>query len=210
MKYFGQKNGGVILDDGNYNGPKSSLYLCCSSRKRTVSVSSISFEEYELRRKKFSKIFVSSFLPKNTDNEKNLTSFLGQNVSYKTLVHFTKPWTQYSVSVLRYRGSNMKNSQKYRFFKNYAFWSVFFFDTPEVTKIVRPKVLQIFHAPNCTCWHRELDQKDFPFFRVPQCRARLKRPPFSFFDIEAFFKKKSPEGPTGAPIRFNFCVFREL
>ena len=64
---FWQKNEGVILDDGNFVGPKSSLYLCCSSRKRTVSVSFISFEKYELRmRKKFSKtFFVISFAQKH-------------------------------------------------------------------------------------------------------------------------------------------------
>ena len=47
-----------------------------------------------------------------------LTSFLGYNVAYETLVQFTKPWTLYLVSLLRYRELNMKNSQKYRFFKN--------------------------------------------------------------------------------------------
>ena len=39
LKFFWQKNEGVILYDGNFVGPKSSLYLCCSSRKRTVSTS---------------------------------------------------------------------------------------------------------------------------------------------------------------------------
>ena len=69
--FLTKKNEGVILDDGNIVGPKSSLYLCCSSQKRTVSVSFISFEKYELRmRKKFSKNFSSSFLPKNTKYEK--------------------------------------------------------------------------------------------------------------------------------------------
>ena len=85
MKYFKKKNKGVILDDGNFVGPKRSLYLCCSSRKRTVSVSFISFEKYELRMRKN----LSSFLPKNTENEKKLTSFLDQNIAYKTLVQFT-------------------------------------------------------------------------------------------------------------------------
>ena len=68
IEVFWQKNEGVILDDGNFFDPKSSLYLCCSSRKRTVSVSFISFEKYELRmRKIFSKNFLSLFLPKNTE-----------------------------------------------------------------------------------------------------------------------------------------------
>ena len=61
--------------------------------------------------------FLSSFLPKNTKYETKLTSFLNQNIAYKTLVQFTKTWTLYLVSVLRYRGSTMKSSQNYRFFK---------------------------------------------------------------------------------------------
>ena len=71
LKFFWQKNEGVILDDGNFVGPKSSLYLCCFSRKRTISVSFISFEKYELgMRKIFSEKLLSSFLPKNTKYEK--------------------------------------------------------------------------------------------------------------------------------------------
>ena len=71
-KFFWQKNEAVILDDGNFVGPKSSLFLCCSSRKRTVSVSFISFEKYELgMRKNFSKVFLSSFLPKTSSMKKN-------------------------------------------------------------------------------------------------------------------------------------------
>ena len=50
--------------------------------------------------------------------KKFLTSILSQNVAYETLVQLTKPWTLYSVSVQRYRGSKMKNSQKERFFGN--------------------------------------------------------------------------------------------
>ena len=73
LKFFWQKNEGVILDDGNFVGPKSSLYLCCFSRKRTISVSFISFEKYELgMRKYFSEKFLSSFLPKNTKYEKKI------------------------------------------------------------------------------------------------------------------------------------------
>ena len=70
-KLFWQKNEGVIHDDGNFVSPKSSLYQCCSSRKRTVSVSFISFEKYELRmrKKNFEKV-LSSVLPKNTKYEK--------------------------------------------------------------------------------------------------------------------------------------------
>ena len=47
-----------------------------------------------------------------------LTSFLGQNVANKTLVQFSNSWTMYLVSVLRYGGSKMENTRKFRFFKN--------------------------------------------------------------------------------------------
>ena len=108
-----------ILDDGNFVGPKSSLYLCCSSRKRTVSVSFVSFEKYDLpMRKNFSNFFCSFFAQKHRVWKKNLTLFFGQKVAYKTLVQFTKPWTLYLVSVSRCRGSKMKTSQKKRFFKS--------------------------------------------------------------------------------------------
>ena len=53
-------------------GPKSSLYLCCSSRKRTVSVSFISFEKYELRmKKKIFEYFFVLFCPKTPSMKKN-------------------------------------------------------------------------------------------------------------------------------------------
>ena len=113
--YFWQKNEGVILDDGNFVGPKSSLHPCCFSRKRMVSVSFISFEKYEQQMRNFFDIF-SIFFAQKTSMEK-LTSFLGQNAAYETLVQFTKPWTLYIVSVLRYRGSKMKNTQKSRYHK---------------------------------------------------------------------------------------------
>ena len=65
MNYFWQKNEGVILDDGTFVDRISSLCLCCFSRKRTVSVSFISFEKYELRmRKNFSKKFFVLFFAK--------------------------------------------------------------------------------------------------------------------------------------------------
>ena len=49
IMYFWQKNERVIFDDGNFEGQKSSLYPCCFSRKRMVSVSFFSFEKYELQ-----------------------------------------------------------------------------------------------------------------------------------------------------------------
>ena len=77
-------------------------FRCLSSVLRNMS--------YELE-KKFD-IFLC-FFGKKIKYEKNfLTLFLCQNVAYETLVQFTKPLTMYSVSALRYRGSNMKSSQK--------------------------------------------------------------------------------------------------
>ena len=68
----------------------------------------------------------------------------------------------------------------------------FFFDTPEVTKIVLPKVLQNFQmTPNCTCWPKELNQKGFP--RNIQYRTRPKGPPFSFSALRDFVWKKFPQ-----------------
>ena len=75
LKFFWQKNESVVLDDGNFVGPKSSLYQCCSSRKRTVSVSVLRNMNYE-REKVFRKNFCP-FFPKNTKYEKKLTSFFG-------------------------------------------------------------------------------------------------------------------------------------
>ena len=44
-----------------------------------------------------------------------------------------------------------------------AFRQCFFFDTPEETKIVLLKVIKRFmKTPNCTCWPKELNQKDLP------------------------------------------------
>ena len=65
----------------------------------------------------FEKFFVFFFAQQHRVWKNILTSFLGQTVAYKTLVQFTKPWTLYSVSVVRYRGSKMKNSQKSVFSK---------------------------------------------------------------------------------------------
>ena len=81
-------------------------------------------------RKKFHLLSIS-FLHKKTSMKKNLTVYLGQSVPYETLVQFTKPWTLYSVSVLRYRGSKVKNNRKVRFFKTFLQkdpWSQIFFD----------------------------------------------------------------------------------
>ena len=69
-----------------------------------------------------------------------------------------------------------------------------FFDTPEVTEIVLPKVLQNFKkTANCTWWSKELNQKGFPFFpRNVQYQARL-----------FFGKYISPKGPPS--ICLEFC-----
>ena len=49
-----------------------------------------------------------------------------------------------------------------------AFRQCFFFDTPEVSKIVlpKPKVLQNFKTPNCTFRPKELDYKSCSFFSI--------------------------------------------
>ena len=82
LTFFWQRNEGVILDDGNFVDPKSSLYLCCSSRKRTVSVSFISFEKYELRmRKIFRKMFCPLFCPKTRSMKENFDFFFRSKAS---------------------------------------------------------------------------------------------------------------------------------
>ena len=111
-----QKSEGVILDDGNFVGLKSSLHPCFVSRKRMASVSFFSFEKNELRmRKKISTYFSSLFCPM----KKILTSFLGQIAAKETLVQLMKPWILYIVFFLTYRRSNTKNTQKSRFFQKY-------------------------------------------------------------------------------------------
>ena len=79
---------------------------------------------------------------------------------------------------------------------SHGFLSVFFFDTPEVTKIV----LQNFKVSlKCTCWPRKLNQKSFSFFpRNIQYRTRLKGPTFEFFrHCGTFFKIVFPQkGPS--------------
>ena len=118
LMVFWQKNEGVKLDDGNFVGPKRNLYLCCSSGKRTVSVSFFSFEKFELRMWKnfFEKIFVLFFAKKYQVRKHTLTAFLGQKVAYETLVKYTKPWTLYLVSVLINRRWKVKNSKNLHFF----------------------------------------------------------------------------------------------
>ena len=69
-----------------------------------------------------------------------------------------------------------------------------FICSPEVIKIVLPKVLQNFKkTPNCTCWPKELKYKGFP--RNIQYRTRLEGPPFVFWAFRDFFGKKIPKGP---------------
>ena len=70
IQVFLQKTEGVILEDGNLVGTKSSLYPCCSSQKRMVSESFISFEEYELRMRKKFHFFSYIFCPKKPSMKK--------------------------------------------------------------------------------------------------------------------------------------------
>ena len=44
------------------------------------------WEIWPTNEKEFFKIILSSFLPKNTQNQKSLTSFLDQKIACKTLV----------------------------------------------------------------------------------------------------------------------------
>ena len=76
---------------------------------------------------------------------------------------------------------------------SHGFSSVFFFDTPEVTKIFLPKVLQNFKkTPNCTCRPKEQNEpKGFP--RNIQYRTRPKVPFSAFFrHCEIFFLANDP------------------
>ena len=75
----------------------------------------------------------------------------------------------------------------------------FFFDTPEVTKIVLPKGLQNFKkTPNCTRWPKKLKQKGFPRNIQHTIPDDTKgSPPLSFLrHCEIFFREKnSLKGP---------------
>ena len=86
------------------------LYLLSVLRKMSLE-----------REKFFRKILCPLFCPKTPSMKKILTSFLGRNVAYKTLVQCRKPWTLYSVSVLRNRGSNTKKTVKNSVFSNLLF-----------------------------------------------------------------------------------------
>ena len=69
-----------------------------------------------------------------------------------------------------------------------AFHQCFFY-TPEIIKIVIPKVLQNCRpkTPNCTCWPEE---QIFP--RSTQYRTRLNGTLISFFGIARVFSQKIP------------------
>ena len=87
--------------------------------RKLVTVSFISFEKYELRMRKKILTFFPFFARKKTSMKKIMTSFLGQNVAYETLVQVAEPWILYSVSVLRYRGSKIKKTSKIAFFQKF-------------------------------------------------------------------------------------------
>ena len=70
-------------------------YIHAVHLERMVSVS--------LVRNELKKVIFSTFLPKKAKYKIFDVNF-GPNVAYKTLVQCTKPWTLYSVLVLRYRG----------------------------------------------------------------------------------------------------------
>ena len=110
-RYIWPENEPVILDDGNVVATKTILVVLLQSGRLSASFSS--YEKNELQMRKASAIF-HPFSARKTEYEKKIDVISGYNVAYKLLVQFTKPRTLYSVSVLRYRGSIMKNSQKFR------------------------------------------------------------------------------------------------
>ena len=77
-----------------------------------------------------------------------------------------------------------------------------FLRSPELTKIVLPKVLQNFQKmPKCTCWPKELNQKGFP--RNIQYQTRPKG---SFFLALCVFFQKNFFPTNGPPsIVLKFC-----
>ena len=107
-------------------------------------------------RKKFRNFF-HPFFAQKAQSEKILTSFFSKNVSYETLVYYTKPWTLYLVSVLRNKGRKMKNSKNLRFFKTFfkknheaEFFLKMFFNeklAKDSTQLLaRTKVFRIFFS----------------------------------------------------------------
>ena len=103
-----------------------------------VSVSFVSVEKYELQmRKKILHFFSSIFLPKKPSLKKILTPIFSENVAYETLVNYTKPWTLYSVLVLRNRGSNIKKTVKNSVFSKLLF-----------KKTMKPNFFRIFFDEN--------------------------------------------------------------
>ena len=74
----------------------------------------------------------------------------------------------------------------------------------ELTKIVLPKVLQIFKFHLLV---QGTEPKSFP--HNIQCRTRPKDPPFSFFrHCETFFRKKN--FPKGSPLQVFFGFYDRL
>ena len=82
MKFFWQKNEGVIFDDGNFVVPKvAHIYIVLLERERFLYLLSV-LRSMATNGKKFSKIICFLFCPKTPSMKKILTSFLGPNVAY--------------------------------------------------------------------------------------------------------------------------------
>ena len=95
------------------------IYAVRLKRERFLYLLSV-LRNMSLESEKNFEKFCALFCPKTPSMKKILTSFLGQNVAYKRLVQFTNPWTLYSDSVLRYRGTNTKIFRKTFFGENVA------------------------------------------------------------------------------------------
>ena len=112
-----------------------------------------------------------------------------------TVIFYTIVWSMCAISINSYNWDWSESEGKRPKPTPLPHIRLWFFDTPEVTKIVLPKILQNFKkTPNCTYWPKELNQKSFPC--NIQYRTRSKGPPFSFFrHCETFSGKNSPKGP---------------
>ena len=119
--------------------------------------------------------------------------FKNGRFQYYRFLHASKGLPFGTKTACSYFGSSNNHSPKYT--STNVFSRRFFFETPEVTKVVLPKVLQNFKkTPNCTCWPQETNQKGFSFFpQNIQYRTRLKGPPFSFFGIARLFCEKNSQ-----------------
>ena len=141
MKFFGRKTKASYLVTVTILVQKVAyIYAVLLERERFVYLLLLSVlrnMSYEWE-KNFRKNFCPFFAQKHYVWKNISTSFLSQIVGFKTLVQFTKPWTLYSVSVLRYRGSKWKIVKK-------AFFQKFF-----GKKLMKPIFFETFFRRKCS------------------------------------------------------------